>query len=220
MKKTETENTTALVIKVTIFSSIAIILAISLLQVYDKFSANDEELKKQETLQLGQTTLLNDHERELNPLGLTISKLSEDEIQDLEARSKLLDQLTENLHSPSINPSMLVQTIEESEQLLPRKEHVRELSESEVHMLPYPIAAAGEWLIDLKEFILNHPENAEKVLPYYLNCAENIEIVDTIRALCLTHFILIHEQNSSEPPIRIEDFPSNIRQLVESALSF
>lgn len=220
-KSSHKKNTTSPIISIIILASIMIITVISALLLYENSTSVYQPDLDNDQSSLAQTISVSTKEnKEKNPLGLTIPNLDDREARELEEQTNLLDEIINELHSSGQSSQKLIQIMDSSKELLPHKKQMRELSDSEVHMLPYPVANAGEWLISLKEFISNHPQKVDEVLPYYMECADNDDYVDTIRALCLTHFILIHEQNYLEYELDLHDYPENIQDLVESALSF
>jgi hypothetical protein len=114
--------------------------------------------------------------------------------QTTEAASATLTQPLSPRLSPQQNPqvqeapSEFPEGVRELAQkffaLTPRQSALKGLSDHDVHITPAPVLRAGENLAFARDFFMEHPQPPEVEMKFYLKCAVNSEMFDSVRAVC------------------------------------
>jgi hypothetical protein len=67
---------------------------------------------------------------------------------------------------------------------IPKKSSLKDATDYEVHTMPLTVREAGEYLSEMREFFVKHPQPAKDEMAFYLKCATHSELFDSIRAVC------------------------------------
>lgn len=131
-------------------------------------------------------------------------------------KGRLVDQVQE-MRPEAINDQDFNRMIHLIAQSLGTRDDIKELSDHEVHHIPPVVSLAGIALAHLKKTLNQRPEYREKAHDFYHQCVQDEQIVDSIRALCLTHMGL--SARKSDIYFDIEAYPEHLQRLAEIILS-
>lgn len=67
---------------------------------------------------------------------------------------------------------------------IPKTSSLKSLSEEEIHSAPEATLEAGRYLAEMRDFFLAEPHSAEVELDFYLRCANETDLMDSIRSVC------------------------------------
>lgn len=67
---------------------------------------------------------------------------------------------------------------------IPKISSIKGLTEADVHRAPKIVLEAGEHLAEAREFFVKNPQPADVEMKFYLKCANNDELFDSVRAVC------------------------------------
>jgi hypothetical protein len=73
--------------------------------------------------------------------------------------------------------------------LFPKKDDIKKLRSEQVHTIPVPISLAGEYLGHLKTHLAKESKLLVPAMKFYSNCAVSIEILLSVKALCLANLV-------------------------------
>lgn len=67
---------------------------------------------------------------------------------------------------------------------IPKINSIKHATSHEVHVLPAQVRDAGQYLAEMREFFVKHPQSAVAEMNFYLKCASDIDLFDSVRAIC------------------------------------
>lgn len=76
------------------------------------------------------------------------------------------------------------QKIEEFFSEIPKLNSLRHATAHEVHVLPAAVRDAGQYLSEMREYFVKYPQSAAVEMGFYLKCANDAELFDSVRAIC------------------------------------
>ena len=130
-------------------------------------------------------------------------------------KSKIIDTVTE-VTADELNLDQFNQLTSMIYQALGTKDDLKELSDQEVHHIPPVVTLAGHGLGHLREILAQRPEFSEEAQHFYDECVQDELLVDSIRALCLTHMGLNARNNDLY--FDIDAYPKNLQRLANLIL--
>lgn len=152
----------------------------------------------------------------INIEDLKMPELTPEQEKLIIRRGKVLDELSQH-EAQDFDYKKFQNYLDQSKQLLPSQEELKDYSSHDVHMIPYPLSLAGEFFGHLKEILNERPDLNDQAQEYYLDCANENELVETIRALCLTYYT--RRENELGREVDLSNFSARIQNLVEAGLS-
>ncbi len=104
--------------------------------------------------------------------------------------------------------------LESARRALPKKSDLENLTEEEAHHAPRQLLEGATQLSNVAEILERHPDLREMSLDFYKSCADNKELVDAVRARCLSNYRRhsrelgkkVDLKNYSSQIVRLSDF--------------
>ena len=101
--------------------------------------------------------------------------------------------------------------IKDTELKLPKLSDIKKIPPGALHHTPVLIIQAGRDLGVIKEILKIHKEFEKVAIPFYKNCAKNLQGTTPVRALCLTNLIEIKKNNNEN--LNLKDYPETLVEL-------
>lgn len=67
---------------------------------------------------------------------------------------------------------------------IPKVNSLKNLTEADVHNTPAIVLEAGQYLAEAREFFVKNPQPADVEMKFYMKCANDSDLFDSIRAVC------------------------------------
>jgi hypothetical protein len=110
-----------------------------------------------------------------------------------------------------MSEEQFIDLLKETERRLPKNSDIKPIPTGALYHTPEVIIATGRDLSVIKEVLKSNRSYERLAAFFYANCAQSVEGITPVRALCLTNLIEIKKKNNEN--VNLSEYPDQLIQL-------